>query len=88
MLDAPVTRSADGRPAPAMLGIYKSRRPHASPLFRLVSDHLHRLQTVYDDRFARDYGPWRPVVAQVADKFLHCGVLEVRVPPPFPPVER
>jgi hypothetical protein len=32
------------------------------------ADHLHRLQTVYDDRFAREYGPWRPVVAQVADK--------------------
>ena len=38
--------------------------------------HLHRLQTVYDERFAREYGPWRPVVGQVADKFLACGVLE------------
>ena len=26
------------------------------------ADHLHRLQTVYDERFAREYGPWRPVV--------------------------
>ena len=34
-------------------GVYKPRRPQASPLFRLVSDHLHRLLTVYDDRFAR-----------------------------------
>jgi hypothetical protein len=40
------------------------------------SDHLHRLQTVYDERFAREYGPWRPVVAQVADKFLACGILD------------
>ena len=39
-------------------------------------DHLHRLQTVYDERFAREYGPWRPVVAQVADTFLASGVLE------------
>ena len=62
--------------APAARGVYKPRRPQASPLFRLVSDHLHRLQTVYDERFAREYGPWRPVVAQVADKFLACGVLE------------
>ncbi|MEP6833421.1 MAG: hypothetical protein ABJB74_08500 [Gemmatimonas sp.] len=60
--------------APAARGVYKPRRPHASPLFRLVSDHLHRLQTVYDERFAREYGPWRPVVGQVADKFLACGV--------------
>jgi len=57
-------------------GVYKPRRPQASPLFRLVSDHRHRLQTVYDERIAREYGPWRPVVAQVADNFLACGVLE------------
>ena len=46
--------------APAARGVYHPRRPQASPLFRVVSDHLHRLQTVYDDRFAREYGPWRP----------------------------
>ena len=62
--------------APTARGVYQPRRPQASPLFRLVSDHLHRLQTIYDERFAREYGPWRPVVAQVADKFLACGVLE------------
>lgn len=62
--------------ASAARGVYKPRRPQASPLFRLVSDHLQRLQTVYDDRFAREYGPWRPVVTQVADKFLACGVLD------------
>ena len=66
--------------APAARGVYHPRRPHASPLCRLVSDPLHRRQTVSDERFAREYGPWRPVVAQVvaqvADKFLACGVLE------------
>jgi len=41
-----------------------------------MSDHVHRLQTAYDERFARAHGPWRPVLAQVADKFLACGVLE------------
>ena len=55
-------------------GVYKPRRLQASPLFRLVQDHLHRLQTVYDERFAREYGPRRPVVGQVADKFLACGI--------------
>ena len=41
-----------------------------------MSDHLHRLKTVQDERFVRDYGPWRPVVAQVAVRFLAYGVLE------------
>jgi len=62
--------------APAARGAYTPRRPQASPLVRLVSDQLHRLQTVYDDRLARAYGPWRPVVGQVADTFLACGVRE------------
>jgi len=65
-----------GHAAPTALGVYKPRRPQASPLFRLVSDHLHRLQAVYDDRVAHEYGPWRPVVAQVTDKFSACGILE------------
>ncbi len=43
--------------ASAALGVYKPRRPQASPLFRLVSDHLHRLQTVHDDRFAGARSP-------------------------------
>lgn len=33
-------------------------------------------QTVHDDRFARAYALWRPVVARVAEKLLACGVLE------------
>ena len=56
--------------------VYKPRRPQASPRFRLVSDHRHRLQTVYDDRFVRENAPQRPVVTQVAGKFLGCGVLD------------
>ncbi len=31
---------------------------------------------VYDERFAHEFGPWRPVMGDVAEKFLGCGVLE------------
>lgn len=41
-----------------------------------MSDHLHRLQTVYDDHFARESDRWQPVVARVADKSLACGATE------------
>ncbi|MFY7922491.1 MAG: hypothetical protein ACOVSI_08755 [Gemmatimonas sp.] len=40
--------------APPARGVHKPRRPQASPLFRWVCDHLHRLHTVYDERFARE----------------------------------
>lgn len=55
--------------------MYKPRRPQASPLFRLVQDHFGTLQTVYDDRFAPTYGEWRPVVREVTEEFLACGIL-------------
>lgn len=31
-----------------------------------MSDHRHRPETVYDDRVAREYGPWRPIVTTQA----------------------
>lgn len=63
-------------PACAALGVYKPRRPQASPLFRLVSDHFRAFQHAYDERFAPTYGDWRPVVREVADRFLEYGVLD------------
>ena len=65
-------RRPDARPG----GVYTPRRPHASPLFRLVRDHFRALQTVYDERFAPTYGEWRPIVREVAEKFLACGLLD------------
>ena len=62
--------------ASAARDVCKPWRPQVSPLFRLVSDHLQRLQTVHDERFARDHGPSRPVVTQVADTRLACRSLE------------
>lgn len=66
--------SAPAACAPA--GVYKPRRPQASPLFRLVSDHFRAFHAAYEDRFADTYGDWSPVVREVADKFLACGVLD------------
>ena len=31
---------------------------------------------MYDERFSRRWGYWRPVVAEVVDKFLACGILK------------
>ncbi len=76
MRSAPRSRSAHARRGAGGGPVYRPRRPQASPRFRWVSEQLHRLELVHDERRAREDGPWRPVVAQVADKFLTCGVLE------------
>lgn len=56
--------------------VYKPRRPKASPLFRLVQDHFTDLHAVYEERFAHVHGDWRPVIREVAHKFLACGILD------------
>ncbi len=56
--------AACATPPPA--GVYKPRRPQASPLFRLVSDHFRAFHAAYEDRFAATYRDWRPVVREVA----------------------
>jgi hypothetical protein len=47
-------------------GVYRPRRPRASPLYRLIEDHFQEFTTVYDERFSRRWGYWRPVVARAA----------------------
>jgi hypothetical protein len=57
------------------VGLYRPRRPRASPLYRLLEGHFQAFSTVYDERFAHRFGYWRPVVAEVVEKFLACGIL-------------
>lgn len=52
------------------LGVYRPRRPRASPLYRLIENHFEVFATVYDERFARRWGYWRPVVARMVEKYL------------------
>ncbi|MFO7786065.1 MAG: hypothetical protein R6V25_15660 [Desulfatiglandales bacterium] len=41
-----------------------------------MEDHLETLEEVYDERFARRYGFFRPYVRNVMYRFLDCGVLD------------
>lgn len=58
-------------------GIYRPRRPQSSPLYRLLQDHFEELAGAYEERFEHLYGPWRPVVREVVEKYLDCGNLEL-----------
>ncbi len=62
------------------VGLYRPRRPRASPLYRLLEDHFAEFSTVYDERFAHRYGYWRPVIAEVVEKYLACGILDTASP--------
>jgi hypothetical protein len=56
-------------------GVYRPRNAQASPRYRLVEDHFDELERVWDERYERQYGFWRPVVRHVVEQFLDCGDL-------------
>ena len=60
------------RPASA----YRPRLPRDSPLWRLLERHYDEFERVYDDRYQKRYGFWRPVIGRTVRKFLACGDLQ------------
>lgn len=46
-------------------GIYHPRKPTDSPLYKLLQAHFDHFEQVYDERFERDYGFYRPVISEV-----------------------
>jgi hypothetical protein len=87
-----VPAAAEPRQPPADgVGIYRPRRPRASPLYRLLESYFRELSVVWDDRFAPTHGHWRGVISKVVDQFLACGLLEhgfARIRRPRDPLQR
>ncbi len=52
---------------------YKPGQPKNTPLFRLLDCHYEEFRNVYDERFSKHYGFWRPVTDEVVEKYLKCG---------------
>ncbi len=46
-----------------------------SGYYRCVEAHFEDLEAVWDDRYARKYGFWRPYVMDVIYRYLNCGDL-------------
>jgi hypothetical protein len=40
-----------------------------------IADHYEEFVQVYDERYEREYRFWRPVIAEVIEKYLECGDL-------------
>jgi hypothetical protein len=55
--------------------VYRPREPRASPLYRLIERYYPEFERVYDERYERRFGRWRPVIGQVCRRFLRCGDL-------------
>ena len=58
-----------------LLDVYHPRNPQASDYYRCVEAHFEELEMVWEDRYERFYGFWRPYVMEVIDRYLECGDL-------------
>ncbi len=55
--------------------VYRPRQPRRSPLYRTIERYFPEFERTYDQRYAKRYGPWRPIIGEVARRFLRCGDL-------------
>ena len=55
--------------------VYRPRKPQSSAYYRCVEDHLETFVQVYEQRFERRYGFWRPYLQKVITRYLGCGDL-------------
>ncbi len=55
--------------------VYRPRKPQDSQYYQCVEDNFETLEQVYDERFAKQYGFFRPYVRQVIYRYLDCGIL-------------
>ena len=56
-------------------GQYQPRSPQTSQYYRCIEDHFEAFEQVYDERFSRQYGFFRPYVKDVIYRYLDCGIL-------------
>jgi hypothetical protein len=62
--------------------VCQSLKPQESQYYQCVEDNFETLEQVYDDRFARQYGFFRPYVKQVIYRFLDCSILQNSISTP------
>ena len=55
--------------------VYRQRDPQSTSYYQCVEDHFERFEQAYDDRFAKQYGFFRPYVRHVIYRYLDCGIL-------------
>jgi ribosomal protein S27E len=55
--------------------IYQPRQPQDTDYYHCVEDYFETFMQEYDNRFARQYGFWRPYIEKVIYRYLDCGDL-------------
>jgi len=63
------------RKGPPENALYRPHRPQDSSYCHCVEDHFETFERVYEERFERTYGFYRPYLRSVIYRYLDYGVL-------------
>lgn len=58
--------------------VYHPRNPRDTALYAVIEDHLEEFIRVYDEKYQKEFGFWRPVIQEVMEKYPECGDLHHR----------
>lgn len=58
-------------------GVYHPRDPKSSDFYACVEDNFEELERVWDDKYQKQHGFWRPVIHDVIYNYLDCGDLHL-----------
>jgi ribosomal protein S27E len=56
-----------------MAGVYRPRHPERTALYQVLFHFFDRFLADYEIRFEKEYGFFRPVIKEVAERYLDCG---------------
>ena len=68
VMELSVLPSEEDMALPAV--VYRPRHPQDSDYYRCVEDYFETFIQNYDEHFSRQYGFWRPYIAQVIYRYL------------------
>ena len=56
-----------------MAGVYRPRHPERAVLYRVLFHYFDRFLAEYESRFEKEHGFLRPIIKEVAERYLDCG---------------
>ena len=56
--------------------IYRPRQPQKTGPYRILSEHYDEFKDIYNEKYLRRFGPFRPIIDETVDKYLKCGILK------------
>ena len=52
-----------------MAGVYRPRHPERTVLYRVLFHYFDRFLAMYESRFEKEYGFFRPIVKEVVERY-------------------